>query len=344
MVATVVSMLLDSPRPLTIEIWLFDRFGHRSDEELFRSFQTYLERTLALQITDVPKRGAAIVAPPSDTDVSRSVEPSRPVRLRQISDALRMLDLRQAAVEGELITALATDGTAATTIADNQLRRIKNLRRGYEEDWERLLGRGPDFSGNAVFLSSTYEDLKTHRTELRKTIEGLPLPFIGMEDFHPNEQLPVEFIRGELKKAGIYFGVLGMRYGSIDPATGLSMTELEYRQAVVDKKKLCVFLIADDAPITVRMVDPVRRGLESWSVSKRRSWPPVLAASSVPWRTSPTTHWMFCPSFTPTETGFRGSCLLPEWEVASITPWSVRREHAVASVAVILTVPDPIFL
>jgi hypothetical protein len=171
-----------------------------------------------------------------------------------------MLDLRQAAVEGELITALATDGTAATTIADNQLRRIKNLRRGYEEDWDRLLGRGPDFSGNAVFLSSTYEDLKTHRTELRKTIEGLPLPFIGMEDFHPNEQLPVEFIRGELKKAGIYFGVLGMRYGSIDPATGLSMTELEYRQAVVDKKKLCVFLIADDAPITVRMVDSSAEG------------------------------------------------------------------------------------
>ena len=39
--------------------------------------------------------------------------------------------------EGELITALATDGTAATTFADDQLRRIKNLRRGYEEDWER---------------------------------------------------------------------------------------------------------------------------------------------------------------------------------------------------------------
>jgi hypothetical protein len=256
MVATLVGMLLDGQRGLTVEIWLFDRFGHQSEEQLFRSFQPYLERTLALKTMDVTERGTAIVVPALVSNGGRAVEDSRTGSLRQIYEALRVLDARQAAVEGELIAALAKDGASATTTrARNQLSRIKNLRHGYEQDWDAALGHGPEWSGNAVFLSSTYEDLKAYRTELRKTIEELPLPFIGMEEFHPNEQLPVEFIRGELKRAGIYFGVLGMRYGSIDPATGLSMTELEYRQAVAEKKKLCLFLIADDAPINVQMVE-----------------------------------------------------------------------------------------
>jgi hypothetical protein len=30
-------------------------------------------------------------------------------------------------------------------------------------------------------------------------------------------------------EADVYLGVLGMRYGSIDPSSGFSMTELEYK-------------------------------------------------------------------------------------------------------------------
>jgi hypothetical protein len=51
-----------------------------------------------------------------------------------------------------------------------------------------------------------------------------------------------------------------MRYGAVDESTGLSMTELEYRQAVASGKPVHVFALDPKAPITVDMVetDPER--------------------------------------------------------------------------------------
>ena len=51
-----------------------------------------------------------------------------------------------------------------------------------------------------------------------------------------------------------------MRYGYVDPITGLSMTELEYRQAIVSKKQICMFIMDQSAQIQASMIedDPTR--------------------------------------------------------------------------------------
>ena len=112
-----------------------------------------------------------------------------------------------------------------------------------------------------------------------------------------------------------------MRYGSIDPATGLSMTELEYRQAVVDKKKLCVFLIADERS------DHCQDGrLQCGGVRKLVSLKKEILATRTCgfFRTVEdlTNHAsdVFPKLHANRDSVSHGSCLLPEWEVTSINP------------------------
>jgi hypothetical protein len=42
-----------------------------------------------------------------------------------------------------------------------------------------------------------------------------------------------EFIKEQARKSDVYLGVFALRYGSEDPATGKSMTDLEYDEAFV---------------------------------------------------------------------------------------------------------------
>jgi hypothetical protein len=81
-----------------------------------------------------------------------------------------------------------------------------------------------------------------------------------MEEFVATELAPVDLIRRRVNDSEIYLGNLGMRYGFVEPGTGLSMTELEYRQAVASKKTICMFVMDQNAPITAGMVedDPAR--------------------------------------------------------------------------------------
>ena len=60
----------------------------------------------------------------------------------------------------------------------------------------------------------------------------------------------------------VYLGILGMRYGHVDDVTGLSMTELEYRQAIASDKDIRVFVMDEDAPITGSMVERDPTSLE----------------------------------------------------------------------------------
>ncbi len=111
-----------------------------------------------------------------------------------------------------------------------------------------------------MFVSSTAVDLKEHRLAVRNTIDGLKLTFVGMEEFTPTATAPADLIRAKVDSAEAYFGILGMRYGSVDQASGLSMTELEYRQALASGKPLFMFVMDRSATIRADMVedDPER--------------------------------------------------------------------------------------
>jgi hypothetical protein len=83
-----------------------------------------------------------------------------------------------------------------------------------------------------VFLSSTYRDLQQERTAVEEALNQLhTIIFAGMEYFGSNPDTPLNISLREVARSNIYIGLFGARYGYVDPKTGRSITELEYREA-----------------------------------------------------------------------------------------------------------------
>jgi len=99
-----------------------------------------------------------------------------------------------------------------------------------------------------LFLSSTYQDLHEHRRRVIDALErlrhnGAEIEWLGMEAFGARDDLPADACIQFVDKCDLYIGFLGVRYGSLDPKTGWSMTETEYRRAVAQNKPRLIFLI-----------------------------------------------------------------------------------------------------
>jgi hypothetical protein len=83
-----------------------------------------------------------------------------------------------------------------------------------------------------VFLSSTFVDMIPYREKAAKVLEDVQLAVNGMEIFGARPGLPLETCLEEVGKSIFYICLVGMRYGSIEPASGKSFTHLEYDKAM----------------------------------------------------------------------------------------------------------------
>lgn len=72
--------------------------------------------------------------------------------------------------------------------------------------------------------------------------------FNGMEYFGSRAGTPKEVCLAEVAASDVYVGVFGDRYGHVDPETGLSMTELEYRRALACGLPCLIYVRAQGAP------------------------------------------------------------------------------------------------
>jgi hypothetical protein len=108
-----------------------------------------------------------------------------------------------------------------------------------------------------VFVSSTYRDLVEYRATVKDAISRADMFFRGMEHFGASADglPPASVIVDEVRKADAYLGIFGVRYGSIDPVTGLSMTELEFREAETSKKQMLLYVIHEDATVAAGLVE-----------------------------------------------------------------------------------------
>lgn len=87
-------------------------------------------------------------------------------------------------------------------------------------------------TGHRIFVSSTWLDLREERTSVEKALHRMrDAQFSGMEYFGSRPDKPKEVCLQEVAGSEAYIGIVGSRYGSIDPDSQLSLTELEYRQA-----------------------------------------------------------------------------------------------------------------
>lgn len=83
-----------------------------------------------------------------------------------------------------------------------------------------------------VFVSSTYKDLVEERREVIQTLlEGDFIP-AGMELFYASNDEQFEYIKKVIDNCDYYVLIIGGRYGSINPSTGISFTEQEYDYAI----------------------------------------------------------------------------------------------------------------
>lgn len=87
-----------------------------------------------------------------------------------------------------------------------------------------------------VFVSSTYLDLVPERqAAVQAILKAGHIP-AGMELFTAGDQSQMNTIRQWIDQSDVYMLILGARYGSIEPSSGLSYTELEYDYAVSQNK------------------------------------------------------------------------------------------------------------
>jgi hypothetical protein len=106
---------------------------------------------------------------------------------------------------------------------------------------------------NRVFLSSTTADLREHRRAVMDQIVRLDLRFRGMEHFgaDPERLYPAAKCREAVRQSDVYVGVFGLRYGSCDARTGLSMTETELREAERRDMPMLIYVLGGSGQIEV---------------------------------------------------------------------------------------------
>lgn len=86
-----------------------------------------------------------------------------------------------------------------------------------------------------IFVSSTFTDLIEERqTAVEAILDGGHIP-AGMELFKPEDKSQLETIERWIKNSDVFMLILGGRYGSIEPKSKKSYTELEYRFALQNK-------------------------------------------------------------------------------------------------------------
>ena len=98
-----------------------------------------------------------------------------------------------------------------------------------------------------VFVSSTYFDLQVERqAAVEQILNSGHIP-AGMELFAAGDQSQVDTIKKWIDGSDVFMLILGGRYGSLDPVSKLSYTELEYDYAVAKGKKLFAVVMKDKA-------------------------------------------------------------------------------------------------
>lgn len=94
-----------------------------------------------------------------------------------------------------------------------------------------------------IFISSTYTDLILYRKSVWSVLEKLQQAVSGMEVFGARPEEPLKTCLEEVSRCGIFVGIIGMRYGSVDEETGKSLVQLEYEKALEQSLDILIYLI-----------------------------------------------------------------------------------------------------
>jgi len=106
-----------------------------------------------------------------------------------------------------------------------------------------------------VFISSTFKDLVEERAEVTQAIMELNHMPYGMEAFPAANETQWEWIKKAIEQSDYYIVIIGGKYGSINPKTELSYTEMEYRYAVEVGIPCIAFLVDSNVDLSASKIE-----------------------------------------------------------------------------------------
>ena len=282
MAEVIVDDLLKCERPIEATIYLFDLYSHKQPIDFVRFFEEFAARVprVAPHETEsvLPGRQDEIPIPEA---VSATADEIKSRRLHNLRKLMTSLEDQRYKLEEHLIDLLSSDNRKDETkevrqkLQENEelrLRYLTELKSLSEEASVSSVPVNQERKLQTVFVSSTYRDLINHRIVVKDQIARRDMFFRGMEHFgaDPSHLAPAAKIVEEVRNAEVYLGIFGVRYGSIDQATGLSMTELEFNEAEASEKHMLLYIIHNDAPVKVCDIEPDPEGRVKLDALKAR--------------------------------------------------------------------------
>lgn len=112
-----------------------------------------------------------------------------------------------------------------------------------------------------VFVSSTYQDLIEERQKVIEALISKNCFPVGMEYFPAANEEQFSVIKRLIDRCDYYILILGGRYGSIEPKTGKSYTQLEYEYALEKNIPVAAFYHNNIGKLASDKVEKTAEGL-----------------------------------------------------------------------------------
>lgn len=247
--------LSNSNEELEIYIYLMDRYGRRTAIDYIVFFEQFYRRmfTSGVDIAEVN---------PAETEAHAKQWDMKSMRLNHLNSYLIKLEEQRMNFEMKLIEAIEKNDNEQIKTLHYQLDENNKIRYSCMREIKEVeCTDALNSSFKSVFLSSTFEDMKEYRKAIIDRIIKRRMVPICMENWGANANKVTSVITDEVKKADIYLGIFGTRYGYVDENTNMSMTEIEYREALASNKPILVY-IAKNAKDDITTGDNSQKMLE----------------------------------------------------------------------------------
>lgn len=247
--------LSNSDEELEIYIYLMDRYGRRTAIDYIVFFEQFYRRmfTSGVDIAEVN---------PAETEAHAKQWDMKSMRLNHLNSYLIKLEEQRMSFEMKLIEAIEKNDNEQIKTLHYQLDENNKIRYSCMREIKEVeCTDALNSNFKSVFLSSTFEDMKEYRKAIIDRIIKRSMVPICMENWGANANKVTSVITDEVKKADIYLGIFGTRYGYVDENTNMSMTEIEYREALASNKPILVY-IAKNAKDDITTGDNSQKMLE----------------------------------------------------------------------------------
>ena len=106
-----------------------------------------------------------------------------------------------------------------------------------------------------IYVSSTFSDLKEYREQVRLALRRMDHEDVAMEYYSASDERPLDKCLKDVEASDVYIGIFAWRYGFIPEGYDTSITELEFRKAVASGKECLLFLLDEDAPWPMSLIE-----------------------------------------------------------------------------------------